>query len=179
MTLLIWTIVLCVLTLIGILIGRLSYKGYACESFERNKIDKYKSQYNNLDIHINDKIHDRFIIIDDNILYHCGASFKDLGKKCFAINKIDDILESVVANGNASKAYSENVTNHGKTATAQSGWYENGREITHTWFCGYFSHNNRTYVAVIFKEDGTSGAVDCAPVFKEISENIVKTSTKK
>ena len=53
-------------------------------------INKYKSQYNNLDIHINDKIHDRFIIIDDNILYHCGASFKDLGKKCFAINKIDD-----------------------------------------------------------------------------------------
>lgn len=96
-----------------------------------------------------------------------------------AINKIDDILESVVANGNASKAYSENVTNHGKTATAQSGWYENGREITHTWFCGYFSYNNKTYVAVIFKEDGTSGAVDCAPVFKEISENIVETSVKK
>ena len=65
------------------------------------------------------------------------------------------------------------VTNHGKTATAQSGWYEAGREITHTWFCGYFTHNNRTYVVVIFKEDGTSGGVDCAPVFKEISENIV------
>ncbi len=34
--------------------------------------------------------HDRFIIIDKNILYHCGASFKDLGKKCFGINKIED-----------------------------------------------------------------------------------------
>ena len=89
------------------------------------------------------------------------------------INRIDQILESVVANGNASKAYSEIVTNHGKTATAQSGWFENGREITHTWFCGYFTHNSKTYVVVIFKEDGTSGGVDCAPVFKEISENIV------
>ena len=89
------------------------------------------------------------------------------------ISRIDQILESVVSNGNASKAYSEMVTNHGKTATAQSGWYEAGREITHTWFCGYFTHNNRTYVVVIFKEDGTSGGVDCAPVFKEISENIV------
>jgi hypothetical protein len=33
--------------------------------------------------------HDRFIIID-NTLYHVGASFKDLGKKCFAINKTED-----------------------------------------------------------------------------------------
>lgn len=89
------------------------------------------------------------------------------------INRIDAILESVVTNGNAVKAYSDLVTNHGKTATAQSGWYEDGREITHTWFCGYFAHNKKTYVAVIFKEDGSSGAVDCAPVFKEISENIV------
>lgn len=90
------------------------------------------------------------------------------------ISKIDNVLESVVSNGNANKAYSEIVTNHGKTATAQSGWYENNREINHTWFCGYFSHDNTTYVAVIFKEDGVSGAVDCAPVFKEISEKIIE-----
>ncbi len=95
------------------------------------------------------------------------------------IKEIDNILESVVSNGNANKAYSEIVINHGKTATAQSGWFHDGREITHTWFCGYFTHNNRTYVVVIFKEDGTSGAMDCAPVFKEISENIVETHTKK
>ena len=31
------------------------------------------------------------IIIDNKILYHSGASFKDLGKKCFAINKINNI----------------------------------------------------------------------------------------
>ena len=44
-----------------------------------------------------DKFHDRFIIIDDNDLYHCGVSFKDLGKKCFAINKINstDILREL------------------------------------------------------------------------------------
>ena len=29
------------------------------------------------------------MIIDDT-LYHIGASLKDLGKKCFAINKIED-----------------------------------------------------------------------------------------
>ena len=53
-------------------------------------INKYQSQYNNLTLKINNSFHDRFIIIDKQILYHCGASFKDLGKKCFAINKIDN-----------------------------------------------------------------------------------------
>ena len=54
-------------------------------------IKKYQKQYNNVTININNSFHDRFIIIDNKTLYHCGASFKDLGKKCFAINKIDNI----------------------------------------------------------------------------------------
>ncbi len=29
-------------------------------------------------------------MIDQKILYHSGASFKNLGKKCFAINRIED-----------------------------------------------------------------------------------------
>ena len=51
--------------------------------------DKYKGQYNNVNIMISNSFHDRFMIIDDKALYHCGASFKDLGKKC-VINKIED-----------------------------------------------------------------------------------------
>ena len=51
---------------------------------------KYKSEYSNVKIIINNNFHDRFIIIDREILYHCGASFKDLGNKCFAINKLED-----------------------------------------------------------------------------------------
>lgn len=54
-------------------------------------IKKYKSQYNNVELMFSDKFHDRFIIIDKKIIYHCGSSFKDLGKKCFAINKIESI----------------------------------------------------------------------------------------
>lgn len=86
--------------------------------------------------------------------------------------KLDVILESVVTNGNAKRAYSDFADCHGKTATAQSGWYENGIEINHTWFCGYFTVNSKEYVAVIFKEDGISGSVDCAPVFKVLAERI-------
>lgn len=57
-------------------------------------IEKYKSQYTNVIITISNAYHDRFIILDKQTLYHCGASFKDLGKKCFAINKID--LEEIL-----------------------------------------------------------------------------------
>jgi hypothetical protein len=31
----------------------------------------------------------RFLIIDNKIVYHIGASLKDLGKKWFAFSKID------------------------------------------------------------------------------------------
>jgi len=52
-------------------------------------ITKFNSQYPNLNIKYTNIFHDRFIIID-NTLYHVGASLKDLGKKCFGINKIED-----------------------------------------------------------------------------------------
>ena len=54
-------------------------------------IQKFNKEYPVLKVAITDKFHDRFIIIDNKELYHCGASIKDLGKKCFGINKIDDI----------------------------------------------------------------------------------------
>ena len=50
---------------------------------------KYISQYNNVSFIKNESFHDRFIIIDRSILYSCGSSFKDLGKKCFSINRND------------------------------------------------------------------------------------------
>ena len=53
-------------------------------------IKKYNKQYHNLKVIYSDKFHDRFIILDKKILYHSGASYKDLGNKCFAINKIED-----------------------------------------------------------------------------------------
>ena len=55
---------------------------------------KYLKQYNNVTFIKNDSYHDRFIIIDRKIVFHCGASFKDLGKKCFGINEIENKLES-------------------------------------------------------------------------------------
>ena len=63
-------------------------------------IKKYNKQYHNLKVIYSDKFHDRFVIIDKKVLYHSGASFKDLGNKCFAITKIKDkeYLETIIKN---------------------------------------------------------------------------------
>ena len=54
-------------------------------------ITKFNKQYPTLKIAYTNKFHDRFIVIDNKELYHCGASLKDVGKKCFAINKMEDM----------------------------------------------------------------------------------------
>ena len=61
-------------------------------------IKKYNKQYHNLKVIYSDKFHDRFIILDKKVLYHSGASYKDLGNKCFVINKIkdDEYLENIL-----------------------------------------------------------------------------------
>lgn len=53
-------------------------------------VTKFNKQYPTLKVATTNNFHDRFILIDGTELYHCGASLKDLGKKCFAINKIED-----------------------------------------------------------------------------------------
>jgi len=60
------------------------------ENIDNISKEKYEKQYSNLEIINTNIFHDRFVIIDNKVLYHSGASFKDLGKKCFAITKMED-----------------------------------------------------------------------------------------
>ncbi len=54
-------------------------------------IQKFNKEYPLLKVAKTNKFHDRFIVIDNKEMYHLGASIKDLGKKCFGINKIEDM----------------------------------------------------------------------------------------
>ncbi|MEW6551499.1 MAG: RhuM family protein [Campylobacterota bacterium] len=60
---------------------------------------KYKSQYQNIELVEFKKSHDRFLILDNKEIYHIGASLKDLGKKWFAFSKFEigslEILEKI------------------------------------------------------------------------------------
>ena len=61
-------------------------------------IQKFNKEYPILKIARTNKFHDRFIVLDNEEMYHLGASIKDVGKKCFGINKIEDkeIIEKII-----------------------------------------------------------------------------------
>jgi len=60
-------------------------------------LKKVNAQYGNFAWQQFDKSHDRFLIIDQNEVYHLGASLKDLGKKWFAFSKLNKLsVESIL-----------------------------------------------------------------------------------
>lgn len=52
-------------------------------------LSKHNSQYEQIEIKQLKKTHDRFLIVDQQTVYHIGASLKDLGKKWFAFSKLE------------------------------------------------------------------------------------------
>ena len=60
-------------------------------------LQRHNMQYAPVNILEVNKIHDRFLCIDD-VVYHIGASLKDLGKKWFAFSKMQIPTELLVQN---------------------------------------------------------------------------------
>ena len=62
-------------------------------------VQNFNAQYPTLTLNYTTKMHDRFMIIDNKVLYHIGASLKDLGKKCFAFEILDaSIIPAILQN---------------------------------------------------------------------------------
>ncbi len=111
---------------------------------------------------------------DGTAVHSHGKAYPVTALSASTAKRLTDMLISVVENGNAVKARLKNgISAAGKTSTAQTGVYKNGREIYNTWFAGFFPADNPKYTVVILKEDGGSGATDCAPVFKRIADKII------
>lgn len=86
---------------------------------------------------------------------------------------VKEMLLETVEKGSGSKAKPDNMKVAGKTATAQSGEFnEAGEEKTRSWFCGFFPYENPQYAVAVLKEDGNGGSADCGPVFRYIAENV-------
>lgn len=77
-------------------VSALIYTGEISRTF-RQSVNRHNRQYAPIDIRTADRIHDRFLIIDDTI-YHIGASIKDLGKKLFAFSKLEISPDYILAN---------------------------------------------------------------------------------
>jgi len=66
----------------------------------QHDLAKHNQQYPPIEMRNFTKAHDRFLIIDNAVVYHIGASLKDLGKKWFAFSKIDFDVHVLIENLN-------------------------------------------------------------------------------
>lgn len=89
-------------------------------------------------------------------------------------NILKEALSKTTVDGTGTSAQSHLYNCCAKTATAQSGQYdENGKEINFCWFVGFFPKENPQYTICIMKENGSSGGSDCGPAFKEIAQALL------
>jgi hypothetical protein len=58
--------------------------------------EKHNAQYTPIEVEQFERSHDRFLCIDDTV-YHIGASLKDLGKKWFAFNRMEQTTDELLS----------------------------------------------------------------------------------
>lgn len=84
-----------------------------------------------------------------------------------------EMLCAAVDGNPDSKARPSNTEAAGKTSTAQTGRYgADGKELCHAWMTGYFPAAHPRYAVTVFAENGGSGNVTAAPVFRRIVEQM-------
>ena len=92
--------------------------------------------------------------------------------------KLREYLKTVIMDGTGSEAAPTITTAAGKTATAQTGrYYDDGSEITNSWFCGFFPAENPRYVVVVMSDNRLN--VSTASLFAEIADKITDYSGEK
>lgn len=118
----------------------------------------------------------------DAIIQKGNRTSYDIGSKTKVMNadtaqKLREFLKKVITEGTGSDAQTKHCTAAGKTATAQTGRYnQDGTEITNSWFCGFFPADNPSYVVIVMC-DSTS-QISTAATFAQIADGIAQLSLK-
>lgn len=113
------------------------------------------------------------ILKDGEIKYYEEKSPTRVMKKETA-EILKKYLKEVLLQGTGTDGNPTLVSAAGKTATAQTGKYENGSEICSGWFCGFFPFDNPQYVVVVFSENTNMQSKTCSRIFAEIADEISK-----
>ncbi len=106
--------------------------------------------------------------------YDYGSPTRAFSKS--TANKLKTALNLVVTEGTGVLGNPKTVTAAGKTATAQTGKYINGKEIESSWFCGFFPLEKPKYAIVVFAENKSLTTKPCAEIFAEIADKITALS---
>ncbi len=87
-------------------------------------------------------------------------------------NTLKEALFEVIDRGTGKNAKPTLCTAAGKTATAQTGWLDNGKAVDHSWLCGFFPADDPKYTVVIISENTSGGGTPCGPVFSAVCDAI-------
>lgn len=111
--------------------------------------------------------------IEDGVPQNYAAANKTRVMSSETAELLREYIKTVITDGTGKEAAPQNCTAAGKTATAQTGrYYENGTEITNSWFCGFFPYENPKYVLVVMSD--VKSDVSTASVFAEIADKITE-----
>lgn len=108
--------------------------------------------------------------------YKSGERTRVMKKETAAV--LREYLSAVIEEGTGKNAKPLTVSAAGKTATAQTGKYENGAEICEGWFCGFFPADDPVYTVIIFSENIKKQSATCAELFAEIADRIYSSEGK-
>lgn len=89
-----------------------------------------------------------------------------------AADTVRKMAVSVVEEGSGKNASPKHLSAGGKTASAQSGQYKNGKETVHAWFSGFYPGDKPHYTIVVLAEGGESGSDAACPVFSRIADGL-------
>lgn len=81
-------------------------------------------------------------------------------------------MVAAVASGTATRACPSAGGAGAKTATAETGWIQDGEAVIQAWCAGFVPAESPQYVIVVFAENGRSGSAKCAPVFRQVADGI-------
>lgn len=102
--------------------------------------------------------------------YKNGGRIKIMGENTAAV--LRECLAAVIEEGTGASAQPKTVSAAGKTATAQTGKYQNGAEICEGWFCGFFPAEKPKYTVIVFSENIAEQTESCGEVFAKIADGI-------
>lgn len=89
-----------------------------------------------------------------------------------------ELMVGVVTDGSGRYASPKQGGAGGKTSSAQTGQFVDGKETVHAWFAGFYPADKPNYSIVIFVEGGESGEQAAAPIFKSIADRIYSLNRK-
>ena len=88
------------------------------------------------------------------------------------VEKLAEMMRFCVTDGTGFEAYDGKISTSGKTATAQSGQYKDGKEVLHRWFAGFFPSENPIFAVVVFCDGHGENNAPPSKIFLEIAKRI-------